>query len=95
MSVKGGDIVYGMFADEKGVINSLANADKAGATWAQSFTRHSLAIGASITAAGATIVGSMTAALFKTAEYGEAILGASQRTGETVEEMQKLKHAAE
>ena len=54
MSVKGGDIVYGMHGDPEGLKDDLAAADKAGETWAQNFTRHSVAVGAAMTAAASS-----------------------------------------
>lgn len=52
-------------------------------------------IGTTMTAAGVVVVGSLTAMAKSAANYGDKLLEASKRTGATVQELAKLKFAAE
>lgn len=52
-------------------------------------------LGAAMTGAGVAILGALTAITLKTADYGDALNDARQRTGATTETLSKLGYAAE
>ncbi len=61
----------------------------------ESTTKLAAGVGVALAAAGASIVGTFTAMTKMTADYGDALAKSSERTGIGVEQLAKLKFAAE
>lgn len=92
MAVEAGDIVWRILGDLDGIKAAYADA-KAEAD--KTFGAISGVIGPAMTAAGAAITGTLTAAVLDFANTGDAIKMMSDKTGMSTEAVSELKHAFE
>lgn len=88
MTLKAGDIIFGLKADDTELKAALG-------TVKQSFANVSKAVGVAMTAAGAAITGFATKSIVDFAKAGDEVQKMADRTGFSTERLSELRHAAE
>lgn len=94
-NVQGGDVIWIIKGDDGPLQKALKSASTQAGALADSFMKHSKAIGISMTAAGGAITGALSFIVKGYANAGDELQKMAIRTGIGVESLSELKHAAD